>query len=81
MFGIPADVLTNLNVEISDLLGVEGSALAERILACSTTEARVDTMVAFLLSRLSDTGKPHSEAIIAAANFIIAQKGNVNVVS
>ena len=78
LFGTPAHVLTNLNIEISDLLGNEGSALEERIMTCNNTDERVRTVTSFLAKKIKDDIRFNKD-IIATVDFITHHKGNVDM--
>ncbi|MFD2963664.1 MULTISPECIES: helix-turn-helix domain-containing protein [Olivibacter] len=71
-------MLTNFNIEISDLLGSEGTALEDRIMACRNTEERVGTMTSFLAKKLKDDVKFNKD-MIATVNFITHHNGNVDM--
>jgi len=78
LFGVPAHALTNYNIEISDVLGIEGVELAERMMTCRDTAERVATMTSFLTNKLSK--RPDSQKdMIATFNYITAHSGKVDI--
>ena len=77
LFNIPSSALTDLNIEISDLLGTEGKTLQEKILHCSTTEERIRIATAFIESKLEKATYSHPN-VISSIHHILVNKGTIN---
>lgn len=78
LFNIPACTLTNQNIEISALLGIEGKMLEDQILHCAHTEARVKVITAFIEGRLKRVGH-RQDHVVLSINQILKKKGNINI--
>lgn len=78
LFSIPADEITNHNIEISTLLGKEGKELEEKVVSAKSTMERLYIVYAFLEKRITELRISNS-GIIATIQHIIAQQGLVNV--
>ncbi|MEV7069593.1 AraC family transcriptional regulator [Streptomyces sp. NPDC093990] len=61
LFGMPMSELTNLTVEIRDVLGPDAGVLVERMAATSDWAARFDLLDAALLARLEHGPRPAPE--------------------
>ncbi|MDQ0758478.1 DUF6597 domain-containing transcriptional factor [Streptomyces canus] len=68
LFGLPMGELTNLAVEIRDVLGPEAGVLVERMAATPDWTASFDLLDAALLARLEYGPRPTPEVGRASAN-------------
>tara|TARA_R110002020_G_scaffold356426_2_gene569009 strand:- start:501 stop:1169 length:669 start_codon:yes stop_codon:yes gene_type:complete len=78
LFGIPASMLTNQNVEISDLLGTEGKQLEEQMMSSENSSERITCICNFLVRKIKDFSCKET-GMVTAANKIILQRGNINI--
>lgn len=78
LFNIPADVLTNQNIEISELLGKEGEELEEKMMLCDTLPQRIDTISCFIEEKIQNRSS-ESVNILSAIHYIISNKGMIAV--
>ena len=78
LFNIPADRLTNYNIEISDLLGKEGEEVEERIMLCNSLKERIQIITEFIERKLKNV-LTESKNIISAVNYIISSKGIIDI--
>jgi len=78
LFNIPANALTNHNIEISDLLGNEGKILQDKIENCTTIEQRIDTIKTFVEAKLTKSNF-ETDKLVTVVKTIQAHKGNINI--
>lgn len=77
LFNIPSSALSNANVEISDLLGNEGRVLQDRIFSCNTTAERIDSITAFVETKLKEPDY-RTANVLLSIQYILANKGKCN---
>ncbi|PST84142.1 hypothetical protein C7T94_05280 [Pedobacter yulinensis] len=78
LFNIPAETLTDYNVEVSDLLGPGGRELEEKIMLCTNAAERIDTISRFIAQRISDVPHGH-RGVAAAVQQIISMQGLADI--
>jgi AraC-like DNA-binding protein len=78
LFSIPAQELSNQNIELSSLLGRQGIELEEQVISAKSTLERIKIVSLFFEKRLS-TLFIDEPAIISTINHIIQMKGMVNI--
>lgn len=78
LFKTPASVLTNCNVEISDLLGNEGKILQDKIVSCADMRQRVNTIKSFVKSKLIQSDNEW-DAFLYSVRTIKSHQGNINI--
>jgi AraC-like DNA-binding protein len=78
ILSLPANHFTNHNIEIADLLGIEGSILEEQVLSATNTQQRVRIVSNFIERRLKHLTLEDSN-LIAAVQSIVMQRGAVNI--
>ncbi len=78
LFATPADEITNSNIEISELMGVLGKELEDKMLTAPSNTKRISIITSFLLHRLAQSSLANRN-IIATAKHIIANRGLVNL--
>ncbi|MDQ1095986.1 MULTISPECIES: helix-turn-helix domain-containing protein [Chryseobacterium] len=78
LFNIPADEMTNQNIEITELCGKEGLFLEEQILNCRSTQERIETITYFIEKRVSDL--PFNlQMMMNAIHHLIMNNGNIKM--
>lgn len=78
LFDIPANEITDHHIEISDLLGKEGTLLEEQVFTCTSLAGRIKLISDYLEHRLrARTFK--MDGVISAMQHIITQQGQVNM--
>ncbi|NBA85731.1 helix-turn-helix domain-containing protein [Emticicia sp. CRIBPO] len=78
LFGIPMFEITDERVEISQVLGREGSELYERILESGTIQMKVDCVEQFLLRKVSQNKSPFDKNDFVS-NLIFEKKGVISL--
>lgn len=80
LFGVPADVLTNTNIEIGELLGNEGKELEEQIILSKSTQERIKLISDFILSKKNHIQQDARYFALAAQQIVVC-KGQIDVLS
>jgi len=78
LFNIPAYEMTSHNIEITELLGKEGTFLEEQILNCRSTQERIDIITHFIENRI-DSFTSNVKNTIATINYLILKDGNTRM--
>lgn len=78
LFNIPAEVLTNQNIEIAELLGKEGEELEEKMMLCDTLTQRIAIMTHFIEEKLKNNSQG-SIKLLSAIHHIVSTRGIINV--
>lgn len=78
LFNIPANEITNCNIEISEFLGKEGSVLEERILNCKCIQERVEVITCYLENKMY-TLPLNTTITVETIQYLISKKGNIKL--
>ena len=78
LFDIPANEITNHNIEISDLLGKEGTILEEQVLECRSTQERISLLTRFIEKRLTIL-PPNGKNTISLIHHLILRDGKTKI--
>jgi len=78
LFKTPANLLTNSQIEISDLLGNEGENLQDKIINCSNMEQRIWVINSFIEDKLILSHYKENN-LLNSIHTIKFHKGNVNI--
>ncbi|TDS13118.1 helix-turn-helix domain-containing protein [Sphingobacterium paludis] len=78
LFNIPAYVMTNQNIEITEILGTEGVFLEEQILHCKSTRERIDVITRFIEHRIHNLS-PNFKDTINTIRYLIMNDGNAKM--
>lgn len=80
LFSVPANELSNRNVEISSLLGNKGAELEDKMVSAKSNNERIKIINSYFERQLTSISNHHNRIrIIASVNHIINRKGLVGI--
>ncbi len=78
LFKIPADLITNEIIEISEVLGSEGQVLEEKIMLSNSVFEKINVITEFIENILTQTSIKNTD-IVSAIDYIFLNSGTVDV--